>query len=67
MVSNMKIQRARKEKTQTDLSRETDIPQWRISLIERGIPANDEEKQKIAAALGCTTEEIFPKGEVKNG
>lgn len=59
MITRMKLKRILREMTQTDLWRETGIPQWRLSVIERGIPPRGEEAEKIATALGSTPEEIF--------
>ena len=59
MVSNMKLKRIKKEITQIDLWIKTGIPQWRVSLIERGILPKKEEAEKIAEVLGCQIEEIF--------
>lgn len=68
MVSSLKIERIKKEITQVDLWMKTGIPQWRISLIERGIPPRRDEAKKIARALSCQVEEIFPQVEgVSNG
>lgn len=61
MVSNLKIERIKKGMTQSSLSLSSGIPQWRLSLIERGIHAKFDEKQKIATALGCQIDEIFPE------
>ena len=60
MVSKMKVRRVGKDLTQIDLWMKTGIPQWRLSLIERGIPPRLEEAQKVAEALGCQIEDIFP-------
>lgn len=60
MVSALKLVRIKKEVTQVDLWMKSGVPQWRISLIERGIPPRDEEAKKIANALGESVENIFP-------
>ena len=60
MISQMKLERVKKEITQVDLWMKTGVPQWRLSLIERGIPPRPEEAQKISEALGCRPEDIFP-------
>jgi|TARA_R100001530_G_scaffold126521_1_gene95373 DNA-binding XRE family transcriptional regulator len=59
MVSKMKLKRIEADKTQIDLWNETGIPQWRISLIERGMPPKAVEAGKIADALEATIEELF--------
>ena len=61
MVSQMKIERIKKGITQVNLWMKTGIPQWRISLIERGIEPKPAEAQKIAETLSCRLDEIFPK------
>ena len=61
MVSQMKLERIKRGVTQVDLWMETGIPQWRISLIERGIEPKSEEAQRIAAALSRSLDDIFPK------
>ena len=51
MVSPLRIERIKLGKSQVDLWMQTGIPQWRISLIERGIPPNPDERRKLAEAL----------------
>ena len=62
MVSVLKLERIKRGKTQTDLFLKTGIPQWRISLIERGISPKSEERRKIAKALGVPEGELFDNG-----
>jgi transcriptional regulator with XRE-family HTH domain len=46
--------------TQYDLTKATQIPQCKISLIERGyVEPKDDEKKKLAKALGIKPEEIW--------
>ena len=59
MVSSMKLQRIQKEITQIDLWMKTGIPQWRISLIERGIKPRPKEAEKIATVLETSVEDLF--------
>ena len=59
MVSALKVERTKRGMTQIDLWMSTGIPQWRISLIERGIIPKPEEAQKIAEALGVTEADLF--------
>jgi len=59
MVSNMKLERTKKEITQLDLWEKTGIPQWRLSLIERGIHPKPEEAEKIASALNSDIQDLF--------
>ncbi len=60
MISKMKLERIKKEMSQIDLWLKTEVPQWRISLIERGIPPKSEEAQRIAEALNCHVGDLFP-------
>ena len=52
MTKKLKIERVKKDLTQYQLWMKTDIPQWRISLIERGLPPTPDERRKLAEALG---------------
>jgi len=61
MVSPMRLERLKREITQIDLWMETGIPQWRLSLIERGIVPREDEKEKIVKALGCEVSDVFPE------
>jgi len=63
MISNMRLERTKREITQIDLWMKTGIPQWRISLIERGIQPKLNEKKKIAKVLGCKVADIFSENE----
>jgi transcriptional regulator with XRE-family HTH domain len=60
MVSLIKLERIKLGLSQIDLWTQTGIPQWRISLIERGLPPQPNEAAKIASALGVKPEQIFP-------
>jgi transcriptional regulator with XRE-family HTH domain len=61
MISPLRKKRFFDELSIYDLSQKTDIDPAKISLIERGykIPREDE-KMKIAKALGCKVSEVFP-------
>jgi len=61
----MKIQRITLGKSQQSLAEETGIGQWRISLIERGLPPNPDEAAKIAKALGVNKSDIFSRGNTE--
>ena len=52
MVSPMKLERIKQGLRQMDLWMQTGIPQWRISLIERGLPPKPDEQRKLSKALG---------------
>jgi len=60
MVSAMRLARFKKEVSQMHLWAKTGIPQWRISLIERGLMPTEDEAERIAKALGEMRETIFP-------
>jgi len=60
IVSTMKLIRFQKGLTQVDLWQLTGIPQWRLSLIERGLLPKAEEANKISKVLGREQREIFP-------
>lgn len=60
MNITLKIIRIRKGITQWELSKQTNIPNYKISLFENGhIEPNKEEKKKLAKALGTKVEELF--------
>ncbi|HUN53993.1 MAG TPA: helix-turn-helix transcriptional regulator [Smithella sp.] len=60
MISAMKLARIKKEMSQIDLWIKTGIPQWRLSLLERGIRPKPEEAKIVAEVLEEKQEEIFP-------
>jgi DNA-binding XRE family transcriptional regulator len=60
MVTPMKIQRVRKELSQVELAEKVGLPQWKISLIERGLIPLPGEARRIAEALETNIHEIFP-------
>ena len=59
MVSKLKIARTQKGLIQIDLWIKSGIPQWRLSLIERGIPPTKKEACKISEVLNVPVEELF--------
>ena len=59
VVSKMKIKRTEKGKSQVDLWMETGVPQWRLSLIERGLSPKAHEAHKIASALNVDACKLF--------
>jgi hypothetical protein len=65
MVSKLKIERVKREKSQIDLWLETGIPQWRLSLIERGVLPSPDERRKISEALGVSEGELFSADGVR--
>jgi transcriptional regulator with XRE-family HTH domain len=59
MISPMKIERVRRGLSQVQLWKKTGIPQWRISLIERGLPPKPEEAEKLAGFLEEDASKLF--------
>ena len=58
-MKQLKLTRIAKEISQWDLSQQTGIPNYRISLIENGrVEPKPEELVALAKALGTTTEAI---------
>ena len=68
VVSKLKIERTKRGINQVDLFMKTGIPQWRLSLIERGIAPRPEEARRIAEALGVQIGDLFEVliGDSKN-
>ena len=68
-MKNLKIQRVVRGFTQFDVFLKTGVSQCRLSLMENGyVMPKKAEKCRIAKALGCRVEDIFPdNGGVKNG
>jgi len=64
MISPMKLERIKRGLSQIDLWMQTGIPQWRISLIERGLPPKPDERRKLAQALRVSEDEITQRVEV---
>ena len=61
-MNRLKVARAEIRRTQFLLSLETRIPQSRISFIENGlIEPRQDEKERLAKALGLGPDEIFPE------
>ena len=62
MLSPLRKQRLFQELTIYDIERRTGLDTALISLIERGYRnPRDEEKLKLAKALKCRVEDIFPE------
>lgn len=60
MVSMLKVERVKRGITHIDLWMKSGVPQWRISLIERGISPKPNEAKKITKALGLDEQILFP-------
>lgn len=67
MISPLREKRFFKEMSIYDLALETGINPARISLLERNykVPRKDE-KERLARALNCRVEDIFPNNEELN-
>ena len=64
-VTKMKLRRVALGYTQWDVAKATDIPQHRISQLERGITEfRDDEAKKLSEFLGLSTEELQKEPEV---
>lgn len=59
LVSELKLTRVRKGLSQYELSQETGIPPWRISLIERGVSPTHQEAEAIANAFRTSVADLF--------
>lgn len=59
-ASKVKISRVTVGKRQKDLGKKAGIGQYKISLIERGLPPTQDEASRIAKVLGVKLEEVFP-------
>ncbi len=65
MISKLKMARIKKELTQIDLWMMCGVPQWRLSLIERGIAPTEIEAHEIAEALEIPLAELFADIQLK--
>jgi DNA-binding XRE family transcriptional regulator len=59
-ASRLKVERVKLGLTQFDFWKKAEIPQWKVSLIERGLKPTKEEALKIAGVLGQNVQELFP-------
>ena len=63
-MNRLRVVRAEKRISQFRLGLETKISATKISFIENSlVEATDEEKKKLAKALGVAADEIFGDGE----
>lgn len=60
MITPMRIKRVMREMTQMDVSLRADLPQWKVSLFERGVCPRSDEALRIAEVLGAPVTELFP-------
>ena len=49
-----------REMTQMDVSLRADLPQWKVSLFERGVCPRSDEALRIAEVLGADVKDLFP-------
>jgi hypothetical protein len=61
-MTGLKIHRIKSGLTQMDLFLRSGVPQWRSSLLERGLPPKPDEAERIASALGVKYSKLFGKG-----
>ncbi len=54
---DIKLLRQGRKFTQAELAEKSDIPQWRISLLERGIPPKPDEAARLQDALTRETKD----------
>ncbi len=54
-----KIERVKRELTQTELAALSGIPQHRISLLERGVKPKADEVKALARAFRVDESELF--------
>ena len=59
MLTNVRFYRLNKGFRQADIENLTGISQPRLSLIERGMPATQEEKEKLAKAFNVSSVDLF--------
>jgi transcriptional regulator with XRE-family HTH domain len=64
MVSKFRLERLARGVTQIDVWHVTGIPQWRTSLIERGVLPTLEEAEQLSEFLGVPVDALF---EIKDG
>ena len=59
MISKLRCERLNQELSQYELALKTGIPQWRISLIERGVRATVKERETLSKSLSTSNVELF--------
>jgi transcriptional regulator with XRE-family HTH domain len=63
-MNRLKVIRAERRLTQFKLALLSGITQSRLSYFENSLlMPTDDEKKKLAGALGMGVEEVFPEGE----
>jgi transcriptional regulator with XRE-family HTH domain len=60
MLTQLKLHRLKSGLRQVDLAEKANLPQHRISLIERGVMPFKEEAEALASAIGMPIDSLFP-------
>jgi transcriptional regulator with XRE-family HTH domain len=64
MLTPLRRERLLQQKSLYDLRSKTGISVSKLSLVERGIEnLNDDEKKRLARALGVRIQDLFPMEE----
>ena len=64
MLSNLRKERLLRQLSLYDLRAKTGIGVSKLSLVERGLEQpRDDEKVRLAKALGARVQDLFPKEE----
>jgi transcriptional regulator with XRE-family HTH domain len=58
VISFIRLERLKRGWRQQDLWSQTGISQWRISLIENGMPPKPEERKRLAEVFGIPEQEV---------
>ena len=67
MLSNLRRERILRQLSLYDVRERTGISVSKLSLIERGIePPNEEDKKRLALALGVRVQDLFPLTPAKD-
>jgi transcriptional regulator with XRE-family HTH domain len=66
MLSRIRLERLRRGLSQLDLWSLCGIPQWRISLIENGMPPRPDERKKLSEALDIPEDAVDRKVGVED-
>lgn len=58
MISLIRLERLKRGWSQMDLGSRCGIGQWRLSLLENGMPPKPDERKKLSEALNIPEDEI---------
>jgi transcriptional regulator with XRE-family HTH domain len=63
MANALKLERVRRDLTQVDLAALTGdkVPQYRLSLLERGVRPRPDEAEALSEVLGLASRDLFPE------